>query len=271
MAGIRTVQVADDAWVEVRTGGTGAPLLLIQTALDPGALAPLAGEARLAERFRVIDIRRRGYCSSSPQNGPGSIVRDAADCITVLHRLACDRAHVLGTSYSAAVALELAAMAPELVHTLTLIEPPPRHGASADAFAATNVHLLNVFERDGVTQALEQFTRALGAPSWLAERVHADPALVAGVERDAVTFFAADVPALLQWHFDAARAGHVTCPVLYLGGAESPEWFSHVRAWVKDLFPECEDHLIPGAGHSVATTHSRHVSELLADFVNHWP
>lgn len=271
MVSVQTVRVADDAWVEVRSTGAGESLLLIQTALDPAALVPLSCAPRIAERFRIIDCRRRGYGASSPAGNPGSIVRDAVDCHAVLRALGCDRAHVLGTSYSGAVALELAATAPELVRTLTLVEPPPRHGPPANEFTAANAHLLGVFERDGVTQALEEFTRALGAPSWLAERADADPALVARIENDAATFFTADIPALMRWEFPQARSTEVECPVLYLGGAESPASFTHVRTWVKELFPECEDHLIPGAGHSLATTHSQQVSELLVDFLARHP
>jgi len=173
---------------------------------------------------------------------------------------------VLGVSYSAAVALELAATDPSAVRTLTLVEPPPRHGPPAAEFTASNARLVSVFHDQGVTAALEEFTRVLGTPSWLAERATADPGLVEQVERDAVTFFGSDVPALLTWQFDPARAAVVTCPVLYVGGLASHPWFRHVHGWVRDLFPGCEDHLVAGAGHSVISTHRGQVAELVAEF-----
>lgn len=262
-----TVQVGDGAAVEVRTAGTGEPLVLIQTALAPDELVPLSADPRIAERYRVIDCRRRGYGMSTPIDGPGSIPRDAGDCLSVLEQLEVTSAHVVGVSYSGAIALEMAATAPEIVASLTLIEPPPRHGPPAAEFVAANQRLVEVFERAGVTAALEEFTHVLGTPSWVAERARADPEFVARVERDATTFFTADIPALLAWLFDPARAAAVICPVLFLGGANSHPWFAHVHRWVKELFPHCEDHLIAGAGHSVVSTHTAEVARLLASFL----
>lgn len=268
MAESARVRVPGGAEVEVRTEGTGEPLLLIQTALAPDELVPLSQEKGIAGRFRVIDCRRRGYGTSSPVAGSGSVARDAADCLAVLHGLEAVPAHVLGASYSGAVALELAARAPGAVRTLTVIEPPPAHGPPADDFFAANRRLLAAFEGNGVTMALEEFTRVLGTPSWLDERERADPVLVRKVEQDATTFFRADVPALLTWRFEPAQAAAVNCPVMYIGGAASHPWFTHVHAWIKELFPGTEDHLIAGAGHSVASTHSSTVGALVAAFLS---
>ena len=241
--------------------------MLIQTALAPDALLPLAAETVLAEGYRIIDCRRRGYGLSTPITGPGSIIRDAADCLAVLEHVGIDSAHVLGVSYSGAVALEVAAIAPEAVASLTLIEPPPRQGPPAAEFVASNQQLIDIFECAGVTAALESFTQVSGAPSWRVERATADPESVARIEQNATTFFTADVPALLSWQFDANCAAALTSPVLYIGGEDSHPWFTHVHRWVKELFPQCEDHLIPGAGHSVVTSHSADVARLLTDFL----
>jgi pimeloyl-ACP methyl ester carboxylesterase len=54
------------------------------------------------------------------------------DCQQLLTALDIESAHVVGVSYSAAVALQLAATTPSCVHTLTLIEPPPLHVPSAN-------------------------------------------------------------------------------------------------------------------------------------------
>lgn len=270
MPQIRTIPVEEGAAVEVRTGGSGEPLVLIQTALVPDEVLTLAGEPAIADRFRIIDCRRRGYGLSTPVDGPGSIARDASDCLRVLDALGIASAHVLGVSYSGAVALEVAAAAPERVATLTLIEPPPSHSESAAEFAAAVRRLIAVFQQEGVTAALEAFTHEMGTPSWLAERATADPQFVEQIELDATTFFRSDVPALLGWQL-AAPAARVTNPVLSIGGANSHPWFADVHRWVTALFPRCEDHLIPGAGHSVVSTHSAQVARLLAAFLARHP
>lgn len=271
MVTTRTVSVGAGAHVEIRTKGVGESLVLIQTALSPEQLVPLSNAPAIVNRFHVIDCRRQGYGLSSSVDGPGSVARDANDCLTVLRDLDVTSAHILGTSYSGAVALEVAATAPEMVATLTLIEPPPLHGPPAAEFLASNRDLIGAFERDGVTAALELFTQRAGAPSWLAERAEASPEIVAENEQNAKTFFTADVPALLDWQFDADPGRDRHLPVLYIGGTASHPWFSHVHRWVTETFPQCEDHLIEGAGHSVVATHTKQVSQLLAEFLSRHP
>lgn len=267
MTEIRTVPVGPGAAVEVRSAGSGPPLLLIQTALAPDELVRLGAEPLIADHYRVIDCRRRGYGASTPAVVPASIPRDAQDCLAVLTALGIDRAHVLGTSYSAAVALELAATEPARVRTLTLIEPPPRHGPGAESFLAATRELQECFARKGVTAALELFTRAVGARSWRIERGEIAPQEVARIESDAVTFFTTDLAALSAWNFDPARASAVTAPVLLLGGAAGPAMFVPVRDWVRELFPGCTEHLVAGAGHDLPASHPGPTAARLASFL----
>jgi pimeloyl-ACP methyl ester carboxylesterase len=272
------LQVAvDDALLDVHERGEGEPLLLVQTALSVDELVPLGRHAALAA-YRVLDLRRRGYAARATEqrdapsghvgSAPGSVVLDAEDCAAVLQQLDIARAHVLGTSYSAAVALELASRHPDLVSSLTLVEPPPANVAAGEQFRDANRRLAQVFEQDGVTAALEEFTHVLGTRSWLTERAAADQELVARIEQDAAVFFGRDVPALVGWRFGSVEAGRVTAPVLYVGGADSGSWFQQVHRWVLDLFPQAEHHLLTGAGHTVVSTHTDEVAALVARFLD---
>ncbi|MGA4506349.1 alpha/beta fold hydrolase [Propionibacteriaceae bacterium G1746] len=268
------VNVAVDAHggqVETRTTAAGEPLLVIQTALAADELTPLATSSVLTGRCRTIELRRRGYNSSSPARRPGSVAGDAADCLAVLRTLDGVPAHVVGVSYSAAVALELAASAPQAVATLTLMEPPPLVGVPDEGFLEANRHLVHLARQSGVTAALDEFSAALGTQPWSEERQQLDPTEVAAIERDAVTFFEQDLPALLGWRFEAIRASTITAPVLYIGGAQSHPWFIEVARVARGLFPGGEHHLITGAGHSVASTHTTEVAELVADFIARHP
>ncbi|MDN5772124.1 MAG: hypothetical protein L0H24_14680 [Microlunatus sp.] len=62
--------------------------------------------------YHRISYRRRGYDGSSVAAGPGSIRRDAADAAALMDALGIDRAHIVGLSFSAAIALEMAVLAP---------------------------------------------------------------------------------------------------------------------------------------------------------------
>lgn len=154
-----------DAELEVDIRGAGEPVVLIQTALTADEFLPLASHPDLSDNYRVILYHRRGYAGSSPVEGPGSIERDALDCRQLLAALDVERAHVMGVSYSAAVALQLAATSPRCVHSLCVIEPPPVHIPSADEFLAANAQLAEDHRRLGSAVAIDRFLVRVVGPT----------------------------------------------------------------------------------------------------------
>jgi len=260
-----------DAHLEVEVSGTGEPVVLIPTALVADELRPLAGQPSVRERYRTVQYRRRGYAGSSPAVRPGSVVREAGDCRALLDALGEGPAHVVGVSYSGAVALQLAAEAPDYVHSLTLIEPPPVHVLSAPEFRAANARLIATYDRNGAEAALEEFLTLLDGPDWRQVMEGLLPGSVEQMERDAATFFGTDLPALLAWDFSAERAGRVECPVLYVGGSLSGRWFAEVRELMLAWLPRAEDVVIDGADHSVALTHPAALAAAVSDFLTRHP
>ncbi|WP_052668852.1 alpha/beta fold hydrolase [Nitriliruptor alkaliphilus] len=257
-----------DLVLEAHDLGTGEPVVFIQTALIADELLPLAKELPLADGFRRIVYHRRGYAGSSPVAGPGSIARDAADCEALLTALRIERAHVVGLSYSGAVALQLAADAPDRVHSLVLIEPPPVHIPSAGEFRQANEELLTTRRSRGATAALDELLGAVIGPDWRQEIEHDVPGASEQMQRDLLTFFDTDLPGLLTWQFDHRDAQRITCPVLHVGGSDTHRWFLEVRDLIHDWFPHAEDAQIEGARHSLAATHTRRVAETIAEFLH---
>ncbi|MGH8945240.1 MAG: alpha/beta fold hydrolase, partial [Acidimicrobiia bacterium] len=223
-------------------------------------LLPLAGQPPLRDEYQLILYYRRGYAGSSPVEGPGSIQRDATDCHDLLATLGVERAHVVGVSYSAAVALQLAATTPARVHSLTVIEPPPVHIPSADQFLAANAEITEDYRTQGATIALDRFlTRVIG-PNWRADLERYVPGALQQVERDAGTFFGTDIPALVSWRFGAEDARRIHQPVLYIGGSESGPWFAEVRELILAWLPQAEDVVVAGADHSLVATHPQQIA-----------
>lgn len=257
------------ARLEVLDEGAGDPVVLIQTALTADALVPVA--TRLRDRFRTIAFRRRGYGRSTPATGRGSIAGDAADCAGLLDALRIPRAHIVGLSYSGAVAMQLAVDAPEHVHSLTLVEPPPVHVPSAPEFRAANDRLLATRDAVGTDAALDQFLTLLMGEQWQADIERDLPGAVEQMRHDAGTFFDTDLPALLTWRFTADDARRVTCPVLHVGGTDSGPWFEEVRRLILDWFPIAEDVGVDGADHSLAVTHADQVAGAVASFLERHP
>jgi pimeloyl-ACP methyl ester carboxylesterase len=259
------------AELDVDEWGTGGPLVFIQTALTADEFRPVATEPALRRGHRKVVYHRRGYGRSSPVEGPGSVVRDAADCRALLTALRIERAHVVGVSYSGAVALQLAADSPESVQTLTVIEPPPVHSPSAPEFRAANDRLIEARRSLGPEAALDEFlSRVIGA-NWRTDVEAHLPGAAAQMERDTATFFDVDLPALLDWRFSREDAQRISCPVLYIGGSESGPWFAQVRDLILEWLPSAQDIVIGGADHSLVVTHSQEVAVAIASFTSHHP
>ncbi len=253
--------------LEVHDLGTGDPVVLVQTALTADELAPLAEHLVARGTYRAIVYHRRGYASSSPVQGPGSVVRDAADCRDLIDALGLGRVHIVGYSYSGAVGLQLAADAAEHVQTLTLIEPPPVHVPSSAEFRAANARLQEVRRARGPGPALEEFLALVIGPDWRSEVEQHLPGAAEQMQRDTATFFDTDLPAMLSWRFDADEARRINCPVLHISGSDSGPWFAEVRDLILTWLPQTEDVLLTGADHSLALTHTHQVADALADFL----
>lgn len=167
----------------------------------------------LSGGYQVIHDHRRGYAGSGPLLHSASVAAEAADCRALMAALNVVPAHVVGVSYSAAIALTLASSAPETVRTLTVMEPPPVRVPSASQFLAANAQLLETFRANGPTVALDEFLTLLVGPDWRRESERDLPGSVEVMERDVVTFFESDMPAMLSWDFGAeeAAASDVRC------------------------------------------------------------
>nr|WP_246319495.1 alpha/beta hydrolase [Nocardioides kongjuensis] len=91
---------------------------MVHGSLSSAATA-FAEQKVLADRYQIVAPYRRGY-SPSPHTDTIDPDRDAAEIAELL----CDGAHLVGTSMGGVVAMRAAALAPDQVRSLTVIEPP---------------------------------------------------------------------------------------------------------------------------------------------------
>lgn len=270
MSQFKSISVGD-VGLETEVWGDGEPVVLIQTALTADELRPLAEQLVRSSDYQVIHYHRRGYAGNGPLLRPGSVTADVADCRALLEALGVGPAHVVGVSYSAAIALTLASSAPDAVHTLTVLEPPPLGVPSAPEFIATSARLTATFAAQGPVAALDELLTSLAGPDWRRESERDLPGSVAAMERDAQTFFDSDLPALLSWEFGSEDAALIACPVLYIGGSNSGAWFAEVRSRILRILPQAEDATVQGAGHLLALTHPLDTARLVVDFLRRHP
>jgi pimeloyl-ACP methyl ester carboxylesterase len=124
----------DGVTLEYEVAGAGEPVVFIHGTFIADPFRPLLAEPSLADRYRLIAYHRRGYAGSSRASGPVSVARQAADCRALIRHLGVESAHVVGHSFGGCIALQLALDAPDVVHSLALLEPALMLGASAQPY-----------------------------------------------------------------------------------------------------------------------------------------
>lgn len=103
----------------VENWGSGPDrLVLVHGSLGVGTAAFLE-QKPLGDSFALSVMTRRGY-GETPRIGAVDVGRDADDVIALLE----GGAHLVGTSMGGIVALNAAGKRPDLVRSLTVIEPP---------------------------------------------------------------------------------------------------------------------------------------------------
>lgn len=119
---MKTVQGGGGSILVEEHGEHGLPLLLVHgMAGDVGFWGEMV--SALGGRHRLIIPELRGHGRSAPaHDGDYSIVAHAEDMLAVLDQLAVERVVVIGHSFGASVAIELAASAPDRVAGLVVVD-----------------------------------------------------------------------------------------------------------------------------------------------------
>lgn len=170
---------------------------------------------------------------------------------------------VVGSSFGAVVALELARTRPDLCAGAVLIEPPmrPSDDVPADALA-----FLAEFDR----RAAEQGGQAAG--EFFLRTVLGDAAFErmpkAFRDRSAGKWEAirADSQALLEYLPRYAELRLLVTPVLLLGGDRSAPYFRPTLDALLGVLPRARLEIINGAGHMLHAEAPRRFAELLIGF-----
>jgi pimeloyl-ACP methyl ester carboxylesterase len=113
----------DGVELEYQLRGSGEPVVLIHWGVSAAWAEPLMDEPALADRYRLLSYHRAGFAGSDRIEGPVSIGDHARHCALLMRQLGIERAHIVGHSSSAVIALQLALDFPDAVHTLALMEP----------------------------------------------------------------------------------------------------------------------------------------------------
>ena len=260
--------------LEYEANGDGEAVLLIHGALIADAMLPLAREAALADRYRLIRYRRRGHGGSDPVREKFSIEQQAQDALALLTHLGVERTHVIGHSGGGAIAVQLALAAPSLVHSLVVLEPAIMPPETAPAFSESAAPVLEAYRSGNLRRAVDlwmNLVRASSGPDWRSVVANTVPGGPEQAEKDAATFFGVELPGFREWSFDSERASRIRQPVLYVMGSESGPRIEAGKQHFLSLIPHTEAAVVPGVDHAMQMREPKLVAAPIADFLSRQP
>lgn len=259
--------------LEYEVRGSGEPVLLISPVVADGFL-PFFTAPGLVDRYTLIRYHRRGWSGGTPGPTGMSIAGHAADAAGLVEELGVGRAHVAGHSSGGAVALQLALDRPDLVHTLTLLEPSLMSVPAAPALLARAAGAFEAYAAGNHERAVADFLTVVSGLEWSECRAAIDETVPGGVAqaiRDADTFFGVELPALGAWAFGAEEAARISMPVLSVLGSDTDGLWAEVDDRLRSWIGQAESLTIDGVGHLLHMQRPGSIARDVAAFLERHP
>ncbi|HWC75678.1 MAG TPA: alpha/beta hydrolase [Gemmatimonadales bacterium] len=258
-------------------GDSGATVVFIHGTF--GDLNTWRGQETLfAQRYRVLVYSRRYHPPNPPveDNETYSPKLHAEDLAALLLTLDIAPAHIIGSSYGAYVALELARDHPELVRSLVLAEPPmfPLLSGSELGDSVRRAFYTNSLDPArralahgdsvaGIRMFYDGLSGGFGRFDHLPGPVRAD--LVAHAfefRREMLANREQYLPTV-----SCAELGRVATPTLLLRGDRSPRAFQLISDELARCMQSDTMVTIPGAGHPVHTANPGYYNQVVLRFL----
>ncbi len=259
--------------IAYEVAGSGSPLVLVHAGpadrrmWDPQWVAFRA-------RHRVVRYDARGYGESLPPAGPWS---QHGDLLSLMDELGIARAHVVGASMGAGIAVEAALARPEAVASLVIAAPGGALlGPPSEDLQTVWREEIAALDSGDIVAAVEVNLRAwVDGPSRPIEAV--DPALrafVGTMQRDAFE--------LPEWDPDdapetelsppaEARLAEIDCWTLVVVGEADQPSIVHSAAQLAAHIPAARLVSWPDVGHMVSLERPIDFGRLVLDFIDAVP
>jgi pimeloyl-ACP methyl ester carboxylesterase len=249
-------------------GAPVVPVVLVHASAFVSWYVPLCD--RLTD-VSTLRYRRRLHRSEGDGYRPLTVADDAAICARLMDHVGWQRAHIVGHSYGALVALQLAMDAPDRVGSVALLEPAARGISSSEQVAAALQPVIAAYRSGDEAGAVDAFLRHVCGEGYRAvlDRVLPDAYGEALGEVD--LFFQVEMPAVQRWSFGPTDAGRITAPVLNVVGADSVPRFKEGSELVQSWFPQAERLVVPDAGHLLMVQNPTALAHGLNDFFSRHP
>jgi pimeloyl-ACP methyl ester carboxylesterase len=253
----------DDVELTYERQGIGERVVFVHAAPFVSWYLPLISEL---VGYDTLRYRRHLKHSASSPYRPLSAEEDAATCLRLMDHVGWRTAHVVGHSYGALVAIQMAIDFPERVASIALLEPAARGIPSSEAVALALRPVIAAYRSGDKAAAVDGFLRHVCGDDYrqVLELVLPHAYEEALVESD--IFFQSELAAVQNWSFGPDEARLVTQPVLNVMGSQSVPRFVEGGELVQSWFPAAERLLVPEAGHLLMVQNARAVAEGLDRF-----
>jgi pimeloyl-ACP methyl ester carboxylesterase len=250
--------------------GSGEPVVFVQGAVSDFR-SWLEPSDALANDFRVIAYSRRGHYPNA-ENADSNYTRagHAADLIEFLRALGLEKAHLIGHSYGAAVALVAALEEPRLTGSLILGEPSPfpplfstDESSLLDGQKAGFEKVTRLAEKGETQQAVREFLHTvIGIDAF---------SLLPAERRAAALENAGTLLPMLQSYYDSpVRAVHLKnlkVPTLLITGEISPVVARLSCRTLDRNLPNSKIAVLKCASHGLHLENAEGFSRLVSDFL----
>lgn len=226
----------------------------------------------LSSSFRVATYDRRGHSRSERSPDQGTIHDDVADLSGLIEHVFGEPAHVIGNSFGAAIALNLAVRRPRLIRSLVVHEPPLFDLLEGDPRVASA--LAAVKERiAAVVALLEAGENEAGARRFV-ETIAFGPGAWDQLPQETRDIFVFNAPTWLDeqrepgWMaLDLERLAALSAPALLSFGGESPPFFPLVVQRIAEVLPHARQNVFQQAGHVPHLSHPAEYVRVVTGFL----
>lgn len=253
------------------SAGAGEPAILVHgswgdhlnwTPVVPG----------LSNSLSVATYDRRGHSRSERRPGQGSIRDDVADLAALIEHLFGGPAHVIGNSFGAAIALNLAAQRPELIRSLVAHEPPLF--GLLEGEAEVQPALAAVRERIAAVVPMLQAGDFAGGARRFVDTIAFGPGAWDQLPAATRNIFVSNAPTWLDelqepesMTLDLDRLSAFSGPAMLSLGGDSPPFFPLVVQRISAALPHARKYVFQHAGHVPHLSHPREYVQAVTDFI----
>jgi pimeloyl-ACP methyl ester carboxylesterase len=257
----------DDVEVSLQVHDAGERIVLVHASPFVSWYRPLVEQL---DEYSTLVYRRHLRLTDSGSYRPLTVEEDAAICVRLMRHVGWPAAHIVGHSYGALVALQLAVDAPKRVGSVALLEPAAR-GISSSETAAAIRPAIAAYRSGDRAGAVDGFLRHVCGDGYRDPLERMIPDAFAEAVAEADLFFQAEMPAVQGFAFGPGEAERVTQPVLNVIGANSVSRFIEGGELVQTWFPHAERLTVPAAGHLLMVQNPTAVADGLKQFLARHP